>query len=134
LKEQDVRRNLRPGKSLKRCVRQPDSTDQVGSAGNVFTDTGIFFIHRTFTCDKADDAAGLYKVKGFGNKIIMDQKILVIISLIIELDVVKGDVPDDNVKGVVLKTGGFKALYLDICRLIKLPCDPACDAVQFHAI
>jgi len=83
LKKQDVRSNLRPGKSLKRFVWQSDGADQVGSAGNVFTDTGIFFIHRTFTCDKADDTAGFYKVKGFGNKIIMDQEILVIISLII---------------------------------------------------
>ena len=68
LKEQDIRCNLRPGKRLECRVGQPDGSDEIGSAGNVFPDVGILFVHRAFTGNKGDNAAGLHKVKGFGNR------------------------------------------------------------------
>ena len=47
LEEEDVRCDLRTGSGLESVVGQPDSTEQVRSLGDIFSDIWILLIHRS---------------------------------------------------------------------------------------
>ena len=47
LEKDNVRCDLRAGSGLEGVVRQPDSTEQVGSLRNILSNIGIFLIQRT---------------------------------------------------------------------------------------
>ena len=47
LEEENVRCDLRTGSGLEGIVRQPDSTEEVRSLGDIFSDIGILLIHRS---------------------------------------------------------------------------------------
>ena len=64
----------------------------------------------------------------------MDQEILSVVAAVSQLIISKRDIPDDGIEEAVRKLCFLKALGDDGILLVKLPCDPCGDPVQFHAV
>ena len=70
----------------------------------------------------------------FGNKIIMNQKILISISLVVQLYIIEWNVTENHIKRIILKVCGFISLYINVGFLIKLLCNSSCDTVNLNTV
>ena len=84
--------------------------------------------------DKGDDAAGAYLINGFGEEIVVDQQIFLVIAPVHQLVAAEGDVSDSEIKKTVRELAFLKALDGDIGVGVKLLGNAPGDAVQFHAV
>ena len=64
----------------------------------------------------------------------MDQEIMLVISLIRDLELTERHIADCSIKEAVGKIGFLKALYGDTGVLIELSCDPAGYTVELHTV
>ena len=134
LQEQNVSNHARVGIALERIVRQTNRTYQISAVGKIFTDRGIFLVQCTAGRYHRYHAARTHKVKALGDKIIVDEKIVAVISLIRHFVITEGYVAHNTVKEAVRELHRFKALHRNFVFLVQLLCNAARNAVQFHAV
>ena len=132
--KQNVGSHLRPRICLKRIVRQTNGSQKLGSLCNIFSYGCAFLIHCAFGCDKCNHTAGTHLIQSLAEKIIVYQKVIFIVPLIADLKLSERDITDCHIKKAVGKIRILKALYADVRFLIKLLCNSAADAVQFHTV
>ena len=125
LQEQNIRDHARVGIALERIVRQTNRADQIGAVGKIFTDRGIFLIHRTAGRYHRDHAARTHKVKALGDKIIVDEEIVAVIPLVRYFIIAERYVAHNTVKEAVRELHRFKALHRNLVFLVQLLCNAA---------
>ena len=91
-------------------------------------------IHRPFGCDESHNPAGPHLIERFRDKVIVDQQVLPVIPLIVYLVFAKRDISYRQVKKVVRVAGVLKPVDGNICLLVKLFGNPACQLIQLHAV
>ena len=110
LQNKNVRNDFRPGISLKGVVRQTDSTKQVSSLSNILADSGVFLIHRSLAGDESHYAARTELVQGLGEEVVVNEKLVLIVTLVRNLKIPKRHIADDAIEEAVRQTGFLKAL------------------------
>ena len=91
-------------------------------------------IHCTFGGNKSDHTARAYFIQRLSEKVVMNEKALVVISFFTEPVITERYVADGKVKKIVGELGFFKACDSDIGIGIELFCNSSCDAVKLYAI
>ena len=76
----------------------------------------------------------MYFIQRFCKKVIVDQKIVLIIARLGQLVTAEGHIADGKVKGVIRQFDALKAVHSDICLRVKLLCDSARDTVQLDTV
>ena len=64
----------------------------------------------------------------------MDAEVITVVSGVVHLDGIEGDVADDHIKELIRVTGMLEACNLDIRAGIKVLCDMPGDGFDFHAV
>ena len=118
LQNKNVRNDFRPGISLKGVVRQTDSTKQVGSLSNILSDSGVFLIHRALAGDERHYAARTELVQGFGEEVVVNEELVLVVSLVRNLEIPEGYIPHNGIKEAVREICFLKALCGDRGLLI----------------
>ena len=110
LQDENVRYDLCSSVALKGVVRQTDSTKQIGSLSNILSDSGVFLIHRSLAGDERHYAARTELVQGFGEEVVVDEKLVLVVTLVRNLEIPEGDIPHNGIKEAVGEVGFLKAL------------------------
>ena len=118
LQDENVRYDLCSSVALKGVVRQTDSTKQIGSLSNILSDSGVFLIHRSLAGDERHYAARTELVQGFGEEVVVDEKLVLVVTLVRNLEIPEGDIPHNGIKEAVGEVGFLKALCGDRGLLI----------------
>ena len=118
LQNKNVRNDFRPGISLKGVVRQTDSTKQVGSLSNILADSGIFLVHCAFARDERHNTARSEFIKGLCKEVVVDQELVLVVTLVRNLEIPEGYIPHNGIKEAVGEVGFLKALCGDRGLLI----------------
>ena len=134
LENEDVSHNIRTGISPECVVGKADGSQKVCPRGDIPADRFSTLIHGSAGGNYCHHASGTHQVQGFGDEIVMDQEILAVVAAVGQLIVSERNVPDDGIEEAVRKLCLLKALGCDGILLIKLPCDPCGDPVQFYAV
>ena len=134
LEEDDIRGHLRASRCFEGVVWKANRANQISALGKVSTYIGILFIQRAFRCDKCDDAAGANLVQCPCEEVVMDQKVVLVIPLVHDLEVSKRHVANGNIKKTVRKLRFLEALDSNGCGLVQLLCDATGDGIQLHAV
>ena len=109
LQEQDIRRDLCTRIGLERIIRQTDRAEQVCFLCKQAADMLVLLIQCAFGRDKGNDAVRLHFIQCFREEIVVDQQIVLVVPLVMQLIVPKGDIADSEIKGVVRKGGILKS-------------------------
>ena len=133
LQENDVGNNLGSGVGLKRIVGQPDGSQKLSPLGQVPAHGGILGVHGKPAGDKGHHATGSYLVQSFGEKVVVDVEVQLVVGAVVDLVLPEGHIAHGQVEEVS-PVCGFKPGYGDVRLGIKLPGDPAGNAVQLHTI
>ena len=133
-KKQNVRYNFRICRLFERRVRKPYRAYKFGTVCKVFTDGRILLVHRAFTCDNRHKPVRLYLVDTFGDKIIVNVEVILVIIGIENGITAERNVRNHKVEGVVLKRCFFKAFNLNFRLRIQFRCDFTRDFVEFNAV
>ena len=134
LQEDNVAGHFRSGVPLEGVIRQTDGPDEVGALGQVFADSGVFLVQSTFAGNERHNTAGPHLVQRFAKEIVVDQPVVLVITLIQHLEIPKGDVADGYIKKAVGHLHGFKAVYGNAGVLVKLARNPPGNGIQLHTI
>ena len=118
LQNKNVRNDFRPGISLKGVVRQTDSAKQVSSLSNILSDSGVFLIHRSLAGDESHYAARTELVQGFGEEVVVDEELVLVVTLVRDFEIPEGYIPHNGIKEAVGEVGFLKALCGDRGLLI----------------
>ena len=118
LQNKNVRNDLRSGVTLKGVVRQTDSTKQVGSLSNILSDSGVFLIHRSLAGDESHHAARTEFVQGLGKKVVVNEELVLVVTLVRNLEIPEGYISHNGIKEAVGEVGFLKALCGDRGLLI----------------
>ena len=118
LQNKNVRNDLRSGVTLKGVIRQTDSTKQVSSLSNILSDSGVFLIHRTLARNERHYAARTELVQGFGEEVVVNEELMLVVSFIRYLKISKRHISDNAIKEAVGEVGFLKALCGDRGLLI----------------
>ena len=110
LQNKNVRNDLRSGVTLKGVVRQTDSTKQVGSLSNILSDSGVLLVHRSLAGDESHYAARTELVQGFGEEVVVDEELVLVVTLVRNLEIPEGYIPHNGIKEAVGEVGFLKAL------------------------
>ena len=129
LQKENVRHHLLGSRAVEGVVGQTNGTDQVGSLRHILSCHGIFLVHGSAACHKGNDPTGAHLVQGFGEKVVMNQKIMLVISPIRELEISERHVANRHVKEAVGEFGLFISVDGDAVLLIELARDPSRKAV-----
>jgi len=78
-------------------VRLSARPEEVGLRAQIFADGGILLVEGVMRRDQGHHAAGLERVDGFGQEVIMQGEFL---ALVVEFEVGKRDIADDRVNAV----------------------------------
>ena len=92
------------------------------------------FVHRSFACDNRHKPVRLDFVDTFGDKIIMDIKVILVVIGIENRITAERNVRNHKVEGVVLKRRFFKAFNLNFRLWIQFRCDFARNSIEFYAV
>ena len=134
LEEKNVRCDFRPRICFKCCIWQSYCSKKICSLGIILTDRFVFFIHRPFTCNNCNYTTGTYFINRFGNKIIVNQKILLIVSLICNFVLSKRDISNRHIKEVVRILCLFKTGNSNAGIRVQLFRNSTADIIQLHTI
>ena len=134
LKEDNIRDCFRSRRCLKGRIRQADCSEEVRAGGDIPSDGRVLLIQRPFACNKGNDTSGTHLVKRFGEKIIVNEKVVPVIPLILHLELPERDIADCDIEETVRVCGVFKSRDRDILLLIQLLCDTTGDAVKLHTV
>ena len=92
LQEDNIRNNIRTSVSTERIIRQTDSTQQIGTFCHVLAGGAVLAVHGVAAGDKRHDAARTHLVNGFRKEIIVDTKSQLVVRLIVDLVLTKGNI------------------------------------------
>ena len=133
LEEDDVRYHLGTGILFERVIRQTDSSQQLSTLGKIAAHGGILGVHGISGGHKSYHAAGTHLVQCFGEKVVMNTEIQLVVSFVVDLILAERHIADGKVKEVT-PVGGLKAAYCDVRLGIELFCDAPGNRVQLHAV
>ena len=134
LQEDDVRYHLRAGVGLERIIGEPDGPQQLRPLGQILADSGILGVHGVAAGDKGDDTAGAHQIQRFGEKVVVDAEIQLVIGFIIDLIAAKRHIAHGHIKEVFREADLLVSLDGNAGVLVELLGDTPRQAVQFHAI
>ena len=134
MQEQYIRDNARARIGKEGIIRQANSAEKICALCNVFADRWVLFVHCAGGCDKCNYAAGTDFIQSLGEKIIVYEEVVLIISLIRNAVIAEGYVTYGNIEEAIGQCGFFISLYGNICALIKLLCNAPRNAVQLYAV
>ena len=133
LEKDDVGYHLGTGILFERVIRQTDSSQQLSTLGKIPAHGGILGVHRIAAGDKGHHAAGTHLVECFGEKVVVDAEIQLVVGFVVDLILTERYIADGKVKEVT-PVGGLKAAYCDVRLGIELLCDAPGNRVQLHAV
>ena len=133
LEEDDVRYHLGTGILFERIIGQTDSSQQLGALGKIAAHCGILGVHGIAGGYKSHHAAGTHLVECFGEKVVVNTKVQLVVGFVIDLILTERYIADGKVKEVT-PVGGLKAAYCDVRLGIELLCDAPGNWVQLHAV
>ena len=134
LEKENIRRDLRARVVLKGIVRQAYRAQQVSLLRQRLAYLAVFLIHCTLAGDKGHDAARSRLVERFHQEVIMDEKILLVVPLVMDVVAAKRHVADRKIKEVVWVVSMLKPVHGDVGLLIELLGDAPRQTVQLHAV
>ena len=133
LEEDDVRYHLGTGILFERVIRQTDRSQQLGTLGKIAAHGGILGVHGIAGGHKSYHAAGTHLVKCFGEKVVMNTKVQLVIGFVIDLILTERYIADGKVKEVT-PVGSFKPSHGNVSLGIELLCNTPGNRVQLHAV
>ena len=133
LEKDDVRYNLGTGILFERVIRQTDRSQQLGTLGKIAAHGGILGVHSIAGGYKSYHTAGTHLIQCFGEKVIMNVEIQLVVGFVIDLILTKRHIADGKVKEVP-PVSGLKAAYCDVRLGIELLCDAPGNRVQLHTV
>ena len=134
LQEDNVAGHFRTGVLFEGIVRQADGTDQVSPLRQIFADGPILLVHGTLAGDEGHHAAGTNLIQGLTEKVVMDQPVVLIVPLVRQLEVAKGDIADGHIEEAVRNIHFLITADCNVAVLIQLLGDASADGIQLHAI
>ena len=90
-------------------------------------------IHRPLGSDERYKPARAYLIQCAGEKVIVDQEMVLVIPLVVERIAAERDIADGKVEKAVRQFGILEALHRDTVLLVKLLGNPPGDGIQFYA-
>ena len=133
LEKDDVRHHLGTGILFERIIGQTDSSQQLGTLGKIAAHSGILGVHGIAGGHKSHHTAGTHLIQCFGEKVIMNVEIQLVVDFVIDLILTKRHIADGKVKEVT-PVSGLKAAYCDVRLGIELLCDTPGNRVQLHTV
>ena len=133
LQKKNIRRYARSGIRRKCRIRQTDGSEQFSSLRDISAHVGRCLVHCALGCDISNNTARTNLLQRFSEKIIMNQKIILVKLLVGNLVTTEGNIAYCQVEEIPALRF-FKAADCDPRIGIKLPRNAPCNAVQFHAI
>ena len=133
LQENDVRYHLGTGILFERVIGQTDRSQQLGTLGKIAAHGGILGVHGIAGGYKSYHAAGTHLVQCFGEKVVVNTEIQLVVGFVIDLILTERYIANGKVKEVT-PVGGLKAAYCDVRLGIELLCDAPGNRVQLHAV
>ena len=133
LEEDDVRYHLGTGILFERVIRQTDGSQQLGTLSKIPAHGGILGVHGIAGGHKSYHAAGTHLVECFGEKVVVNTEIQLVVGFVVDLILTERHIADGKVKEVT-PVGGLKAAYCDVRLGIELLCDAPGNRVQLHAV
>ena len=134
LQDENIRNDFRSGVALKGVIRQTDSAEQVGSLCDILSDCGIFLVHRPFARNKCHNAARSKFIKGLCKEVVVDQELVLVISLVGNFEIPERHIAHNGVKEAVGEICFLKALCGNRGLLIELLCDTRRNGIKLNAI
>ena len=134
LQKYNIRYCFRSRRRLKGRIRQADCSEKVRAGGDIPSDGRVLLIQRPLARNKGNDTSGAHLVKRFGEKEVMNEKVVPVIPLILHLELSERDISDCDIKETVRVCGVFKSRNRDILPLIQLLCDTTGNAVKLHTV
>lgn len=122
LEEDDVRYHLGTGILFERVIRQTNSSQQLSTLSKIPAHGGILGVHSIAGGYKSHHAAGTHLVQCFGEKVVVNTEIQLVVGFVIDLILTERYIADGKVKEVT-PIGGLKAAYCDVRLGIELLCD-----------
>ena len=92
LQKDNVADNICASIGTGRIVRQTDGTQQIGTFCHVLAGGAVLAVHGVAAGDKRHDAARTHLVNGFRKEIIVDTKSQLVVRLIVDLVLTKGNI------------------------------------------
>ena len=133
LEEDDVRYHLGTGILFERVIRQTDRSQQLSTLGKIAAHGGILGVHSIAGGYKSYHSAGTHLVQCFGEKVVVNTEIQLVVGFVIDLILTERYIADGKVKEIP-PVGGLKAAYCDVRLGIELLCDAPGNRVQLHAV
>ena len=133
LEKDDVRYHLGTSILFERVIRQTDRSQQLGTLGKIAAHGGILGVHGITGGHKSYHTAGTHLIQCFGEKVIMNVEIQLVVGFVIDLILTKRHIADGKVKEVT-PVSGLKAAYCDVRLGVELPCDAPGNRVQLHTV
>ena len=134
LQKENVARNLCACVCPESVVWQSDSSEQLGSLGNIFAYFGACLIHCSLRGNERNDTACTDFIKSLCEKVVVNEELLGVVSAVVDLEISKRHIADNHIKVVVWELCFFKALHGNIRFLIELLCDFSRKGVDFHTV
>ena len=134
LQKENVARNLCACVCSESVIRQSDSSEQLGSLSNILAYFGACLIHCSLRGNERNNAAYTNFIKSLCEKIIVNKKLLGVVSAVVDLKITKRHIADNHIKVVVWELCFFKTLHGNIGFLIELLCDFSRKRVDFYTV
>ena len=134
LEKQDVSHNIRARIGTESVVGEPNRTKQLSPLGQVLSHGRISLVHGPAGGNERHHAPGADFIHGFGQEIVVDQKVVFVVPLVRHAVIAEGHVAYGDIEEAVWERRVFKAVDLDVCFLVELLGDPAGQVVQLHAV
>ena len=134
LQEQNIAGDFRTGIALEGVIGQANGTNEISPLCKIFPHGRVFFVHRTLGGDERHNAAGSDLIQGLSEKVIVNEPVVLIVSLIQHLEIAKGNIADGHIKEAIRHLHLFKAGDGNGAVLIELLGDAPGDGIQFHTI
>ena len=134
MQEQNVTDNGCTGVGLKSVVGKPYRAQQFRPLSEMPAHGRVFLVHRAFAGDKGHNAAWTYLVQRFHKEIIVDERVLFVVTLIWYRVISERHVAHRYVKEAVRVLGFLKALDLNVRVWVKLFGNAPGDGVKLHAV
>ena len=134
LQNENIRNDFRSGITLEGVIRQTDSAEQVGSLCDILADCGIFLVHCSFARNECHNAARSEFIKGLCKEVVVDQELVLVVSLVGNFEIPERHIAHNGVKEAVGEICFFKALCGNRGFLIKLLCDTRRNSIKLYAV
>ena len=134
LQKENVARNLCACVCSESVIRQSDSSEQLGSLGNILAYFGACLIHCPLRGNERNDTACTNFIKRLCEKVVVNEELLGVVSAVVDLEISKRHIADNHIKVVVWELCFFKALHGYIGFLVELLCDFSRKVVDFHTV